>query len=120
MAKLESLRELYADELKHIYDAEHQILDALPKMEEKATTPEFKDAFRAHYDQTTGQVERLEKVLKSLGINAARKTCKGMKGLLNEGEQYLKSRGDHAAQRVEHYEMAVYGTLRTLRRVPGS
>ena len=122
MAKLESLKELYLDELKDIYDAEHQILDALPKMEEKATTPELKDAFRLHFNQTTGQVERLEKVFASLGVDAERKACKGMKGLLGEGKQVLKARGDDdtldaaliaAAQRVEHYEIAVYGTLRT-------
>ena len=122
MAKLESLRKLYVDEIKDIYDAEHQILEALPEMEDKATTPELKDAFREHFSQTTNQVARLDQVFESLGIDAERKTCKGMKGLLAEGEHFLKTSGDDdtidaaliaAAQRVEHYEIAVYGTLRT-------
>jgi ferritin-like metal-binding protein YciE len=122
MAKLESLRELYLDEIKDIYDAEHQILQALPKMEEKATAPELKDAFREHFSQTTNQVARLEQVFQLLGVEPERKTCKGMKGLLAEGEHFVKARGDDdtldaaliaAAQRVEHYEMAAYGTLRT-------
>jgi ferritin-like metal-binding protein YciE len=119
--KLENLKELYLDELKDAYDFEQQLCDALPKMEKAATAPELKEAFRSHLEETKGQVERLERVFQSLGEKADRKTCKGMKGLIAEGEEYLKARGDKtthdaalisAAQRVEHYEMAVYGTLR--------
>jgi ferritin-like metal-binding protein YciE len=119
--KLENLKQLYVDELKDAYDFEHQLVDALPKMEKAATAPELKEAFRSHLQETKDQIDRLEQVFRSLGEKADRKTCKGMKGLLAEGEEYLKARGDRdthdaalisAAQRVEHYEMAVYGTLR--------
>jgi ferritin-like metal-binding protein YciE len=118
--RIESLRKFYTEELRDIYDAEHQILEALPMMEEKASAPELKNAFQQHFDQTTAHVSRLERIFRSLGIHADRKTCKGMKGLLAEGNEYVKARGDDdtidaaliaAAQRVEHYEMAVYGTL---------
>ena len=126
--KLESLKSLYLDELKDAYDFEHQILEALPKMEKAATAEELKSAFREHRAQTERQTERLEQVFASLGEKAERKTCKGMKGLLAEGEEYLKAHGDRdavdasliaAAQRVEHYEIAVYGTLREYARVLG-
>jgi ferritin-like metal-binding protein YciE len=126
--KLESLKSLYLDELKDAYDFEHQLLEALPKMEKAATAEELKSAFREHRGQTERQVERLKQVFASLGETADRKSCKGMKGLLAEGEEYIKARGDHdtidasliaAAQRVEHYEMAVYGTLREYSRVLG-
>jgi ferritin-like metal-binding protein YciE len=127
--KLESLRTLYLDELKDAYDFEHQILDALPKMEKAATADELKGAFREHRTQTQQHVQRLEQVFRSLGAQAERKTCKGMKGVIAEGEEYVKARGDRdtidaslisAAQRVEHYEMAVYGTLREYARVLGA
>lgn len=120
--KLENLEKLYVDELKDAYDFEHQLLDALPKMEEAAHARELKEAFREHRRETENQVKRLEQVFRSLGKDADRKTCKGMKGLIAEGEEYIKAKGDDAtidaglisaAQRVEHYEMAVYGTLRT-------
>lgn len=126
--KLENLEKLYVDELKDAYDFEHQILDALPKMEEAAVSPQLKAAFREHREQTKGQVKRLEQVFNMLGRDADRKTCKGMKGLISEGEEYIKAKGDDAtidaalvsaAQRVEHYEMAVYGTLRTFARALG-
>jgi ferritin-like metal-binding protein YciE len=126
--KLESLKSLYLDELKDAYDFEHQILEALPKMEKAATAEELKSAFREHCAQTERQTERLKQVFASLGEKAERKTCKGMKGLLAEGEDYLKAHGDRdaidasliaAAQRVEHYEIAVYGTLREYARVLG-
>ena len=119
--KLENLQGLYLDELKDIYDAEHQIIEALPKMEQAASDPELKDAFRTHLQETKQQVARLEQIFEHLEETPERKTCKGMKGLLAEGEEYMKARGDadtidasliSAAQRVEHYEIAVYGTLR--------
>lgn len=120
--KLESLEELYVDELKDAYDFENQLLEALPKMQEAAHASELKEAFRRHLRETQGQVGRLEQVFRSLGRDAERKTCKGMKGLISEGEEYVDAKGDDAtldaalisaAQRVEHYEMAAYGTLRT-------
>jgi ferritin-like metal-binding protein YciE len=126
--KLENLRGLYLDELEDIYDGEHRILEALPKMEEAADAHELKDAFREHHRQTQGQVQRLERVFRSLGETPQRKTCKGIEGLLAEGEEFVKARGDDdtrdaalisAAQRVEHYEMAAYGTLRTFARALG-
>ena len=126
--KLENLEKLYVDELKDAYDFEHQILDALPKMEKAAVSPQLQEAFREHREQTKGQVRRLEQVFNMLGRDADRKTCKGMKGLISEGEEYIKAKGDDAtidaalvsaAQRVEHYEMAVYGTLRTFARALG-
>ncbi|HEX2466554.1 MAG TPA: ferritin-like domain-containing protein [Thermoanaerobaculia bacterium] len=126
--KLESLKSLYLDELKDAYDFEHQLLEVLPKMEKTATAEELKSAFREHCVQTERQVERLKQVFASLGHKPERKTCKGMKGLIAEGDEYLKARGDRdtidaslisAAQRVEHYEMAVYGTLREYARVLG-
>jgi ferritin-like metal-binding protein YciE len=121
-SNFENLEQLYVDELEDAYDFEHQILDALPKMEEAANAAELKQAFREHRRETEGQVGRLEQVFRSLGREAGRKTCKGMKGLIAEGEEYVKAKGDEAtldaalisaAQRVEHYEIAVYGTLRT-------
>jgi ferritin-like metal-binding protein YciE len=126
--KLENLRTLYLDELKDAYDFEHQILEALPKMEKAASADELKQAFREHLGQTERQVGRLEQIFKSLDEKADRKSCKGMKGLLAEGEDFIKARGDRdtidaslisAAQRVEHYEIAVYGTLRAYARVLG-
>ena len=125
---LENLKQVYVDELKDAYDFEHQILDALPKMEEAASSPELKRAFQEHRRETENQVRRLEQVFNHLGRDPERKTCKGMKGLIAEGEEFVKARGDGAAidaalisgaQRVEHYEMAVYGTLRTYARALG-
>jgi len=124
MAKktVDDLRKLYHEELQDIYDAEHQILDALPKMEKAAHSEDLKQAFREHREQTEEQVERLDSVFESFGEPAKRKTCKGMRGLIEEGSEYLDAKGDAdaidaaliaAAQRVEHYEIAVYGSLRT-------
>jgi ferritin-like metal-binding protein YciE len=123
--KFENLRDLYLDELHDLYDAEHQILDALPKMENRASHDELKRAFRSHLEETRGQVSRLEQVFEMCGEKPSRKTCEAMKGLMAEGEEILKAKGDPdvldagliaAAQRVEHYEIAGYGTLRTLAR----
>ncbi|HUF78057.1 MAG TPA: ferritin-like domain-containing protein [Thermoanaerobaculia bacterium] len=125
---LDNLKVLYVDELKDAYDFEHQILDALPKMEEAASDSQLKRAFQEHRRETENQVRRLEQVFNHLGRDAERKTCKGMKGVISEGEDYVKASGDgevidaaliSAAQRVEHYEMAVYGSLRTYARALG-
>jgi ferritin-like metal-binding protein YciE len=120
MAKIENLKDLYVHELKDAYDFEHQILKALPKMEKKASSQELKAAFKEHLKVTERQVKRLEQVFQDLGQKPTRVSCKGMKGLIEEGEEYMKNGADPdaldaalilAAQRVEHYEMAVYGTL---------
>ena len=126
--KIPDLETLYHDELKDAYDFEHQILEALPQMAEAAHSDELRQAFEEHQRQTEGQVERLEQVFRLLGKKAARKHCDGMEGLIEEGEDVLEAEGDEAAidaaliaaaQRVEHYEMAAYGTLRTFARTLG-
>jgi ferritin-like metal-binding protein YciE len=118
--KLESLHELFLTELRDMYDAEHQIVKALPKMIDKAAHPELKAAFNEHLEQTQNQVTRLEQVFESLGEKAKAEKCKGMKGILEEGEDLAGESGDPAAvdagiissaQKVEHYEIASYGTL---------
>jgi ferritin-like metal-binding protein YciE len=116
-----NLNELFLHELKDVYDAEHQLVEALPKLAEAATTPELAEAFQNHLEETRGHVTRLEAIFESCGETPARETCKGMKGLIAEGEKMLKEIDDpvtldaaliSAAQRVEHYEIAAYGTLR--------
>jgi ferritin-like metal-binding protein YciE len=120
--KLESLGDLFLHELKDIYDAEHQLVEALPKMARNASNPELKAAFTKHLEETRGHVVRLKEVFQEYGEEPSRETCAGMKGLIAEGEKLLKEDAEPevsdagligAAQRVEHYEMAVYGTLRT-------
>jgi ferritin-like metal-binding protein YciE len=104
-----------------LYDAEHQITKALPKMVEQATSPDLRDAFQEHLDQTRHQIERLDQVFERLNIDGERRECKGMEGVLAEGDRMMKlsngdaSVGDAAliaeAQKVEHYEIAGYGTV---------
>jgi ferritin-like metal-binding protein YciE len=117
----ETLDDLLFEELKDIYDAEHQITQALPKMMEAASSDELKNAFQMHLQQTDGHITRLEKAFNALGKTAERKTCKAMKGLIAEGEDLIKEHEASplldagligAAQRVEHYEIAAYGTSR--------
>jgi ferritin-like metal-binding protein YciE len=119
---MESLRELFIDELRDIYNAEKQILKALPKMARKATTPELKAGFNEHLEQTKGHVARLEEIFEKLEMPARGKTCAGMEGIISEGAELMGEDAEPevmdagliaAAQRVEHYEIAVYGTLRT-------
>jgi ferritin-like metal-binding protein YciE len=118
--KLESLRDLLVSQLQDLYDAEHQITKALPKMAKAATSPELKTAFQKHLKETEGQIERLDEVFKALNEKATRKTCKATQGLIAEGEEVIKEDAEPevrdaaliaAAQRVEHYEMAGYGTV---------
>ena len=115
-----SLRDLYIEELQDLYSAEGQIIDALPQMSAAATTPDLKGAFDEHLEQTRVQRERLELIFKALGKRPGDQPCAGMEGLLNEGRERLRQDGPDdvkdaaliaAAQRVEHYEMAAYGTL---------
>lgn len=113
------LKELYVDELKDLYSAESQLVKALPKMAKAATSPDLRAGFEIHLEQTKGQVERLETVFKRIGESPKGKKCKGMEGLIKEGSEAIEEyEGDlldaaliGAAQRVEHYEMAGYGTV---------
>ncbi|MEA2693062.1 MAG: hypothetical protein QOJ16_2449 [Acidobacteriota bacterium] len=126
--KLESLKDLYMEQLKDLYSAETQLVDALPKMADACNSPELKNAFREHLNQTKQHVDRLEQIFKKLGESPKGETCEGMKGLLKEGEAMMKMKGEPevidagliaAAQRVEHYEIAGYGTVRTYAELIG-
>jgi ferritin-like metal-binding protein YciE len=124
MAKPEHLQDLYVEELRDLYNAEKQILKALPKMAERASNQELQTAFQMHTDQTERQVERLERIFDDLGTKPTGKHCKGMEGLIEEGKELLEKKNANpdaldagliaAAQKVEHYEIAGYGTVRTL------
>jgi ferritin-like metal-binding protein YciE len=125
---MDSLKDLYIDELKDLYNAENQLVKALPKMAKKASAPELKRAFQDHLEQTKGHVDRLEKIFKGLGEKPTGKTCKAMKGLVEEGAEVIEEDGEDsvldaaligAAQRVEHYEMAGYGVVRTFASLLG-
>jgi ferritin-like metal-binding protein YciE len=126
---IDSLQKLFVHELKDLYSAENQILDALPKMAEKASDPELRQAFEKHRSQTEEQVRRLEQIFDSLEHQPGGHKCRGMEGLIEEGEEVMKDAEDDdvrdagmiaAAQRVEHYEIAAYGTARTYARTLGN
>lgn len=127
--KLESLRELFIEELQDLYSAENMILKALPKMAKEASAPELKNAFEEHLEQTRGQVKRLDKIFDQIeGAKRKGKKCKGVEGIIEEGEDLLEEEGEPevldagmiaAAQRVEHYEIAAYGTVRTYAELLG-
>jgi len=126
--KIDSLRDLYVEQLKDLYSAENQILKALPRMADRASRPELKAAFQEHEQVTREQVRRLEQVFDDLGERPSGHHCKGMEGLLKEGDEILKMQADPdvldaglitSAQRVEHYEIAGYGTVRTFARQLG-
>jgi ferritin-like metal-binding protein YciE len=126
--KLATLHDLYVDELKDLYNAEHQLLKALPKMAKAASDPQLAKAFTDHLAETKGQVDRLEKIFKKLDVSPKGKTCKAMEGLLEEGQEVMAQDADPmvmdaaliaSAQRVEHYEMAGYGCVRTFARLLG-
>ena len=118
---LDTLKDLYVEQLKDLYSAETQILKALPMMADTATHPELKTAFQQHEQMTQQQVERLEQIFNDLGQSPKGHHCKGMEGLLKEGQDMMKEKAASdvmdagliaAAQRVEHYEIAGYGTVR--------
>ncbi|MDQ3137740.1 MAG: ferritin-like domain-containing protein [Gemmatimonadota bacterium] len=126
--QMDSLAELYVEELKDLWSAEKQILKALPKMIKAATAPALKKGFAKHARQTQEHVRRLERILKSLDASPRGKKCVGMEGLLEEGADLIKEKPEadvldagliSAAQHVEHYEMAGYGTVRTWAKVMG-
>jgi ferritin-like metal-binding protein YciE len=125
---LDSLHALYVDELKDLYNAENQLLKALPRMAKAATAPQLKAAFTEHLEVTRNQVARLEKIFDSLGVSPKGKKCKAMEGLVEEGKEIIGEDGEPsvidaaligAGQRVEHYEMAGYGTVRTFAKLLG-
>ncbi len=126
--KMETLQELYLEELKDVYDAEQQLVKALPKMAKTATNDELKAAFEQHLEQTQEHVSRLERVFEELGEKPKGKKCEAMKGLIEEGKQMMEEDASEevmdaaliaAAQKVEHYEIATYGTLRTYAEMLG-
>jgi ferritin-like metal-binding protein YciE len=125
---METMQDLYLHELKDIHNAEKQILQALPKMAKAASHNELRQAFEEHRQVTEEQVRRLEIIFDDLGEKPTGKKCKGMEGLIEEGEEVLEEDADPdvrdaaliaAAQRVEHYEIAAYGTARTYARQLG-
>lgn len=125
---LDSLKGLYVEQLRDLYSAENQIIKALPKMIKAATHPELKASFESHLKLTQEQLTRLEGIFEALGEKSSGHHCKGMEGLLKEGDEMIAEKGNSdvldagliaAAQRVEHYEMAGYGCVRTYARTLG-
>lgn len=128
MPKKESLRELYVDELKDLYSAETQLVRALPKLAKAASNAELRQAFEEHLRQTSEQVSRLEQIFEMLGEKPTGKKCVGMEGLVKEGAETMQEDYEDAvmdaaiigaAQRVEHYEIAGYGTVREFAELLG-
>jgi ferritin-like metal-binding protein YciE len=126
--KLENLQQLYLKELRDLYDAENQITGALPKLIDAANNSELKNALQEHLDVTKKQIGRLEQIFQALNEKPSGETCKGMKGVIKEGDEIISAGGDpstvdagiiSAAQRVEHYEMAGYGTVRNYAKLLG-
>ena len=126
--KLNTLKTLYINELRDLYNAENQLLKALPKMAKAASSEELKDVFQKHLEQTKSHVERLEEVFGEIGEKPKGKTCRAMKGLIEEGSEILHEDGEDsvidagiivAAQKVEHYEIASYGSVRTFAQLLG-
>ena len=126
--KVESIEDLFLDELKDLYSAEKQITKALPKLVKAASTQELSEAFESHLEETKGHVERLEEIFEKLGKKGAGKTCEGMKGVLEEGSEVIQEIEKGvvrdagliaAAQRVEHYEIAGYGSVRSFAELLG-
>jgi ferritin-like metal-binding protein YciE len=120
MPNTSTLHDALIDELRDLYNAEKQITKALPKMSKAATSPPLADAFDLHLDETMMQIERLERVFESLGETPSGKQCEGIAGILEEGKKMMSEDFDEltldacliaAAQRVEHYEIAAYGTV---------
>ena len=122
MTTMNTLEDLFLDKLKDIHDAERRITKALPKMARVASSEELASAFNEHLRQTEEQIQRLDQIFESMEKNPGRKTCHGMVGLLEEGQELMEAEGHEsvvdagliaAAQEVEHYEIAAYGCLRT-------
>ena len=120
--KMANLKDLYVDQLKDLYNAEKQLIQALPKMAKAATANELKAGFEQHLEQTKTHLSRLEQIFEALGSSTGRKKCAAMEGLVEEGQEAIELEGKPvvrdaaliaAAQRVEHYEIAAYGSVRT-------
>jgi ferritin-like metal-binding protein YciE len=120
--KMKSLKDLFVDQLKDLYSAENQLVKALPKMAKAASNPDLKAGFEEHLEQTRGQVTRLEQIGEQLGVNPKGKKCAAMEGLVTEGKELIEEDTEPgvldagliaAAQKVEHYEIASYGSMRT-------
>lgn len=126
---LETLADLFVDELKDLYSAEKQLVKALPKMAKAASSPKLRKGFEDHLRQTEDHVERLENIFEQLGVKPRGPKCEAMEGLIEEGKRVMKEDAEPAvmdaaliaaAQRVEHYEIAGYGTVRTFARMLGN
>jgi ferritin-like metal-binding protein YciE len=126
--KLKNLDDLFVDTLQDLYDAENQIVKALPKMIDQAKSNDLKQGFKDHLEVTKHQIERIDKIFKELGMPAKGKHCAGMEGLIKEGDEVLKEQIDPevkdaaliaAAQKIEHYEISGYGTARTFAQALG-
>jgi len=126
---MESLQDLFVDQLKDLYNAENQLIKALPKMAKAASNPELQQAFTTHLEETRQHAERIEQVLDKMGEKAKGKKCKAMEGLLEEGKEMMDEDAEPevmdagliaAAQRVEHYEIAGYGCVRTYAKLLGN
>ena len=126
---LNSLRDVFQEQLKDMYSAEKQLTEALPKMVEAVSAPDLKQAIKHHLDVTYTHLETVNQLLMTMGINPGSKKCKAMEGLIEEGDEMAKKKGDAdardaglicAAQKVEHYEIATYGTLRTWAQMLGN
>lgn len=126
--KMKNLEELFQDELFDIYNGEQQLTKALPKMAEEASDPKLAEGFRTHLEETEGQVARIEKIFEMLDIKEKTEKCEAMQGLIKEAEQLIKNTDEGpvrdaamitAAQKVEHYEIAAYGSLVALANTLG-
>lgn len=126
--KLDTLQKLFLNELRDLYHAENQLLKALPKMARAASSRQLKKAIETHLDQTEDHVHRLEQIFALVDEPPKGKVCHGMKGLIEEGSELLKEEGEEsvldasiivAAQKIEHYEIASYGSLRTFAELLG-
>lgn len=126
--KMKNLEDLFIDSLKDLYDAEKQIVEALPKMMENAHSKELKQGFKDHLEMTHRQIDRIEQIFKGMDLPAKGKKCKGMEGLIKEGEEILKEEMTPevrdaaligAAQKIDHYEISGYGTARTYAHMLG-
>jgi ferritin-like metal-binding protein YciE len=126
---LDTLQALFLEELKDVYHAEKQLVQALPKLARAAGNAELRQAFTSHLEETEGHVQRLEQIFRDLGETPKGKRCKGMAGLVDEGREIMDQEGDGSvidaaliasAQRVEHYEIAAYGCLRTYAQLLGN
>jgi ferritin-like metal-binding protein YciE len=122
MSKVATMEELFVDELRDLYDAEKQLTKALPKMAEAAQSDDLRSGFEEHLQQTAGHVQRLERIFEALGEKASGKKCAAMAGLIKEGDEVASSTDETAvrdagmiaaAQKVEHYEIAGYGSAKT-------